>query len=171
MHQLLLAVLVAPSNPIVKSVGGYLYKIFHKDPFRGIYQANAFDLSILIPYFTILIILSIYGIHRYCLVYLYMKNRSKAPKPQGQFKVLPRVTIQLPDLQRALRGGAFAGDSDAHRLPPRPAGNPGARRLNGRDARSFARAWSVNTRAPVFPSPIITAQIAWASRQERSPKA
>jgi cellulose synthase/poly-beta-1,6-N-acetylglucosamine synthase-like glycosyltransferase len=25
-----------------------------------------------------------------------MKNRSKAPKPQGQFEALPRVTIQLP---------------------------------------------------------------------------
>ena len=25
-----------------------------------------------------------------------MKNRGKAPKPQGQFAVLPRVTIQLP---------------------------------------------------------------------------
>ena len=96
MHQLLLAVLVAPSNPIVKSVGGYLYKVFHKDPFRGIYQPNAFDLSILIPYFTILIILSIYGLHRYHLTYLYMRNRGKAPKPQGRFESLPRVTIQLP---------------------------------------------------------------------------
>jgi cellulose synthase/poly-beta-1,6-N-acetylglucosamine synthase-like glycosyltransferase len=83
---------MAPTNPVVK----YFYKVFHKDPFRGIYQPNAFDLSILIPYFTILIILSIYGIHRYCLVYLYMKNRGKAPKPRGQFEVLPRVTIQLP---------------------------------------------------------------------------
>src|SRR5208283_3923890 len=96
MHQLLLAILVAPTNPVVKTLGNYLYKVFHKDPFRGIYQPNAFDLSILIPYFTILIILSVYGIHRYCLVYLYMKNRDKAPKPQGKFAELPRVTIQLP---------------------------------------------------------------------------
>jgi cellulose synthase/poly-beta-1,6-N-acetylglucosamine synthase-like glycosyltransferase len=92
MHSLLFAILVAPANPVVK----YFYKVFHKDPFRGIYHANAFDLSILIPYFTILIILSIYGIHRYCLVYLYMKNRRKAPKPQTHFEPLPRVTIQLP---------------------------------------------------------------------------
>ena len=96
MHQLLLAILVAPTNPLVKSIGGYLAKVFHKDPFRGIYQPNAFDLSILIPYFTILIILSIYGIHRYCLVYLYVKNRRKAPKPQGHFEALPRVIVQLP---------------------------------------------------------------------------
>jgi cellulose synthase/poly-beta-1,6-N-acetylglucosamine synthase-like glycosyltransferase len=92
MHQLLFAILVFPANPVVK----YFYKIFHRDPFRGIYQPNAFDLSILIPYFTILIILSIYGIHRYFLVYLYMKNRSKAPKLCGKFEALPRVTIQLP---------------------------------------------------------------------------
>src|ERR1019366_10596666 len=92
MHELLLAILVAPANPLVK----YFYKVFHKDPFRGIYQPNAFDLSILIPYFTILIILSIYGIHRYYLVYLYMKSRGNEPKPRQQFAELPRVTIQLP---------------------------------------------------------------------------
>jgi cellulose synthase/poly-beta-1,6-N-acetylglucosamine synthase-like glycosyltransferase len=92
MHQILFAILAAPNNPVVK----YFYKVFHKDPFQGIYQPNAFDLSILIPYFTILIILSVYGIHRYSLVYLYVKNRSKAPKPKGEFAQLPRVTIQLP---------------------------------------------------------------------------
>src|SRR5208337_1055069 len=80
------------SNPVAH----YLYLIFHKDPFRGIYRANAFDLAILIPYFTILGILSIYGIHRYYLTYLYLKNKRKALKPAGQFQQLPRVTIQLP---------------------------------------------------------------------------
>src|SRR5208283_3747940 len=49
-----------------------------------------------IPYFTILGILSIYGIHRYFLTYLYLKNKQKAPKPGRQFEQLPRVTIQLP---------------------------------------------------------------------------
>jgi cellulose synthase/poly-beta-1,6-N-acetylglucosamine synthase-like glycosyltransferase len=92
MNHLLLSLLVVHSNPVVH----FLYLIFHKDPFRGIYRANAFDLSILIPYFTILIILSIYGIHRYFLTYLYLKNKQKAPKPQRQFDQLPRVTVQLP---------------------------------------------------------------------------
>src|SRR5208337_4092414 len=98
MH-LVLAILLAPTNPVAKYVPAlshYLDKVFHKDPFSGIYQPNAFDLSILIPYFTILIILSVFGIHRYFLVYLYMKSRGKAPKPQGRFAELPRVTIQLP---------------------------------------------------------------------------
>ena len=77
-------------------LGRYLNSIFHKDPFRGIYHANAFDLAILIPYFTILGILSIYGIHRYFLTYLYLKNKQKAPTPEKHTGSLPHVTIQLP---------------------------------------------------------------------------
>jgi len=92
MDHLLLLALPLPSNAVAR----YLYLIFHRDPFRGIYRANAFDLSILIPYFTILIILSIYGIHRYFLTYLYLHNKRKAPKPEKHSGPLPRVTIQLP---------------------------------------------------------------------------
>ncbi len=92
MSQLLVFSLIVPANPVVR----YFYKIFHKDPFRGLYQPNAFDLSILIPYFTILVILSIYGLHRYYLTYLYLKNRHRAPRPERFFERLPRVTIQLP---------------------------------------------------------------------------
>ena len=92
MFNLLIAILSAQTNSLVR----HFYHMFHKDPFRGLYQFNAFDLSILIPYFTILIILSIYGIHRYHLVYLYLKNKKKAPKPAKQFGELPRVTIQFP---------------------------------------------------------------------------
>ncbi len=81
-----------PTNPVLR----YLRQVFHKDPFRGIYQANAFDLAILIPYFIILIILSAYGVHRYHLVYLYLKHKKEQPKPQGHFDQLPRITVQLP---------------------------------------------------------------------------
>src|SRR4249919_3024096 len=49
---------------------------------------------ILVLYFFVLSILAIYGWHRYYLVYLYMKNRGKAPVPA--LTELPRVTIQLP---------------------------------------------------------------------------
>ncbi len=92
MNHLLLASLILHPNPLVR----YFHNIFHKDPFQGLYQPNAFDLSILIPYFTILIILSIYGLHRYFLVYVYRKHRRKAPRPAGEIAPLPRVTIQLP---------------------------------------------------------------------------
>jgi cellulose synthase/poly-beta-1,6-N-acetylglucosamine synthase-like glycosyltransferase len=88
----LLAAFITHSNPVAH----YFYLIFHNDPFQGIYQPNAFDLSIEIPYFTILIILSLYGIHRYCLTYLYLKNRRNAPRPAKPFAELPRVTVQLP---------------------------------------------------------------------------
>src|SRR5882762_9250999 len=51
---------------------------------------------ILVTYFFVLIILAIYGWHRYYLVYLYMSNRDKEPKDQPALDRLPVVTIQLP---------------------------------------------------------------------------
>jgi cellulose synthase/poly-beta-1,6-N-acetylglucosamine synthase-like glycosyltransferase len=51
---------------------------------------------ILVLYFFVLSILAIYGWHRYYLVYLYMKNKGKAPLPLPELAVLPRVTVQLP---------------------------------------------------------------------------
>ena len=67
------------------------------DTFSGIYQLSPFDWSLLIPYFTILIILSIYGIHRYETMRVYLKHRHKLPKePVNKFEQLPRVTVQLP---------------------------------------------------------------------------
>jgi len=74
----------------------YFYLIFHRDPFRGLYRPNVFDLAILIPYFIILAILSVYGLHRYHLTYLYLKNRHKRPKAEGELSELPPVTVQLP---------------------------------------------------------------------------
>src|SRR6266567_8492544 len=50
----------------------------------------------LATYFFVLIILAIYGWHRYYLVYLYMKNRDKEPRADTPLTPLPPVTIQLP---------------------------------------------------------------------------
>ena len=47
-------------------------------------------------YFFVLIILAVYGWHRYYLVYLYMKHKDRPPTPKGSFETLPRVTVQLP---------------------------------------------------------------------------
>ena len=47
-------------------------------------------------YFFVLIILAIYGWHRYYLVYLYMSNRDKEPKATTPLDPMPVVTIQLP---------------------------------------------------------------------------
>ncbi len=51
---------------------------------------------ILVSYFFVLIILAVYGWHRYYLVYLYMSNRDKEAKPGPPLDPLPVVTIQLP---------------------------------------------------------------------------
>src|SRR6188474_3319372 len=51
---------------------------------------------VLVLYFFVLSILAVYGWHRYYLVYIYMKNRGKAPIPTPPLAELPRVTIQLP---------------------------------------------------------------------------
>lgn len=50
----------------------------------------------LIAYFSILTILSIYGCHRYYLVFLYYKNKKKKAHPLDTFKTLPKITVQLP---------------------------------------------------------------------------
>jgi cellulose synthase/poly-beta-1,6-N-acetylglucosamine synthase-like glycosyltransferase len=51
---------------------------------------------ILATYFFVLVILAVYGWHRYYLVYLYMKHRDDHPVPAAPMTALPRVTIQLP---------------------------------------------------------------------------
>jgi cellulose synthase/poly-beta-1,6-N-acetylglucosamine synthase-like glycosyltransferase len=68
------------------------------DPtFAGIHQLAPFDWAMLIPYFVILAILSVYGIHRYEVIRTYFKHRRNATLgPPLRFAQLPRVTIQLP---------------------------------------------------------------------------
>jgi cellulose synthase/poly-beta-1,6-N-acetylglucosamine synthase-like glycosyltransferase len=50
----------------------------------------------LAAYFFVLIILAVYGWHRYYLVYLYFKNRDREPKAGAPLSPLPVVTLQLP---------------------------------------------------------------------------
>jgi cellulose synthase/poly-beta-1,6-N-acetylglucosamine synthase-like glycosyltransferase len=77
------------------SLTSYLNKL--TDPtFRGLYQANAFDLAIMLPYFLVMAILATYGIHRYALVYNYFKHRKNVPGPPPEVKQWPKVTVQLP---------------------------------------------------------------------------
>jgi cellulose synthase/poly-beta-1,6-N-acetylglucosamine synthase-like glycosyltransferase len=54
------------------------------------------ETAILGAYFFTLIILGIYGWHRYYLVYLYMKHRQEVPVSPAPPDDLPIVTIQLP---------------------------------------------------------------------------
>src|SRR5437879_430111 len=47
-------------------------------------------------YLAVLIGLSAYGVHRYFIIYLFLKNRKRAAVPAGRFRQLPKVTMQLP---------------------------------------------------------------------------
>ena len=65
--------------------------------FQGQYHWNLFDAALLLPYFAVMIVLAIYGIHRYTMCYLYFKYRKNdRPIPPLHFDDLPRVTVQLP---------------------------------------------------------------------------
>ena len=79
------------------SLKHYLKMQYADQTFRGLYHWNWFDLALLIPYFTVMIVLAIYGMHRYTLCYLYFRNRKNYnPNPPKHFDELPRVTVQLP---------------------------------------------------------------------------
>src|ERR1700761_5768003 len=84
-----------------RGVSHYLRTHYGNDPvnnpFRYLYQWNAFDTTLLIPYFLVMIVLAFYGMHRYQLVYLYYKPPNRAaPEPPSRFAELPRITVQLP---------------------------------------------------------------------------
>jgi cellulose synthase/poly-beta-1,6-N-acetylglucosamine synthase-like glycosyltransferase len=92
LPSLLSLVLLAPHGLL-----RYFKTHFADKTFKGLYTPNAFDLALLIPYFTVLVILASYGIHRYVLVYMYYRNRkNRVIEAPGHFDELPRVTVQLP---------------------------------------------------------------------------
>ena len=47
-------------------------------------------------YTIMLIVVSVYGLHRYGIVFLYYRHRKNTPRVAGQFEDLPLVTVQLP---------------------------------------------------------------------------
>jgi cellulose synthase/poly-beta-1,6-N-acetylglucosamine synthase-like glycosyltransferase len=77
------------------SLSNYWHKATDRT-FSGIYHVNTFDLMMMIPYFIVLIILAVYGLHRYWLVYDYYKYRKNVPGPPPEVAAWPRVTVQLP---------------------------------------------------------------------------
>jgi len=82
---------------LVASVMDRLTRGIFDDPFAGIHQLSWFDWAILVPYFAILALLSIYGLHRFETIRTYFKHRKNAVAgPATYFERLPPVTIQLP---------------------------------------------------------------------------
>ena len=91
MSGLYLALLITPSASV------RLSQMFAKTPFAGIHQLAWFDWAMLIPYFSMMVILSVYGIHRFEIIHTYFKYRKNATRePVRHFEKLPPVTIQLP---------------------------------------------------------------------------
>jgi cellulose synthase/poly-beta-1,6-N-acetylglucosamine synthase-like glycosyltransferase len=81
----------AQHNPLVH----YWHKITDRT-FSGVYHANAFDLAMMIPYFLVLLVLAMYGMHRYALLYNYFVYRKNVPPTPPTPASWPKVTIQLP---------------------------------------------------------------------------
>lgn len=82
--------LLAPSDVSV-------FDTLFDNTFGGIHRLEWFDWAMLIPYFVVLAILSVYGMHRYEMIREYMRYKKRMPKePPQRFDELPRVTIQLP---------------------------------------------------------------------------
>ncbi|MGP8244769.1 MAG: glycosyltransferase [Bryobacteraceae bacterium] len=82
---------------VVRSTPDRISQMFAETPFAGIHQLGWFDWAMMIPYFTVLVILSVYGLHRYEIMRTYFKHRRKATAgPPRRFEQRPPVTIQLP---------------------------------------------------------------------------
>ena len=65
--------------------------------FADVHRLSWFDWMLLIPYFAILAVLSVYGLHRYEVIRTYFKHRKRAlVEPPARFEQLPPITIQLP---------------------------------------------------------------------------
>jgi cellulose synthase/poly-beta-1,6-N-acetylglucosamine synthase-like glycosyltransferase len=57
---------------------------------------SALELSVVVGYALLLLVLSVYGSHRYAMAYLYHRHKYRLPTPLARYTTLPRVTIQLP---------------------------------------------------------------------------
>jgi cellulose synthase/poly-beta-1,6-N-acetylglucosamine synthase-like glycosyltransferase len=86
-----LGAIAAGANPLTN----YWHKLTDRT-FAGLYQPNAFDFAIMVPYFLVLVVLAAYGMHRYVLVYNFFKYRHHVPGPVQDPAEWPKVTIQLP---------------------------------------------------------------------------
>ena len=54
------------------------------------------EFAILGLYFLTLVVLAVFGLHRYIMVFLYYRNRHHRARPVPLPASLPRVTVQLP---------------------------------------------------------------------------
>jgi hypothetical protein len=127
--------LVAQKSPTERLIQNLL-----NNPFAGIHQLNWFDWAMMIPYFTVLLILSVYGLHRYDVIRTYFKHRKNATgEPRKRWEQASSGHDPTPRLQRALRGGAPGGGVLQDRVPEGTAADSGIGRFHRR-YRAYAEA-------------------------------
>jgi cellulose synthase/poly-beta-1,6-N-acetylglucosamine synthase-like glycosyltransferase len=96
-----LSIAVAPLHAIAFAQQNSLkhqMKTWFTDPFSMVHHYwNWFDAALLFPYFLVMIVLAVYGIHRYTMCWYYFKFRKRHnPDPPRHFDELPNITVQLP---------------------------------------------------------------------------
>jgi len=90
--------------------------------FFSLSQIGAVDAAIVAVYFLLMVVLCVYGLHRYQLVYRFYRHRDRATgEPGARFSELPAVTVQLPIYNErfvveALLGAACRLDYPRNRL-------------------------------------------------------
>jgi cellulose synthase/poly-beta-1,6-N-acetylglucosamine synthase-like glycosyltransferase len=57
---------------------------------------SPFEIAVVVAYGLVLLVLSVYGSHRYFMAYLYYRHKYNVPVPATRFEQLPHVTVQLP---------------------------------------------------------------------------
>lgn len=57
--------------------------------------------AVLTAYYAVLVILAIYGLHRYALVWLYYRHKDHGHRPPRSYPTPPKVCVQLPVFNEA----------------------------------------------------------------------
>ncbi len=143
-----------------------------RQSFAGIHQLSWFDLSLLIPYFAVLGILSVYGLHRYARFERISNTGRTQPKsPAMRFEQLPRGHHSVAHLQRALCHRAADRRSDQNRVSARNCCRFRCSTIRPTTPTRTRRRCASATARSGSPSSITTARIARGSRPGRWPKA
>ena len=61
----------------VPSFSSRISDVLFDDTFKGIHHLQFFDWAVMVPYFAVLAVLSVYGLHRYETIRGYMKHRKR----------------------------------------------------------------------------------------------
>ncbi|MEM1212301.1 MAG: cellulose synthase family protein [Planctomycetota bacterium] len=68
-------------------------------PLSTLLAAGAFEqwrVPLTVGYVVLLLLIGVYGLHRYWLVATFKKHRRDVPRPKSKFEELPLVTVQIP---------------------------------------------------------------------------